>query len=113
MTYNDNELRLLVDMGKIYTQVAASQLPEADVQKLAVAIGNLLDKITSDNSTEHADGTSIPKPIGISDEWYNNVCVKCNNYKNGNCMDSVTSKYPGKCDPILHYEIEKNKIKTS
>jgi hypothetical protein len=25
----------------------------------------------------------------------------------GGCEDKVTLKYPGKCDPILHYEREK------
>jgi hypothetical protein len=44
------------------------------------------------------------KPGGISDEWYDNVCLSCDKLGMGGCEDKVTLKFPGKCDPILHYE---------
>ncbi len=47
------------------------------------------------------------KPVGISDEWYKKVCKDCDKLSPTGCLDKVTEKFPGKCDPILHYEREK------
>jgi len=47
------------------------------------------------------------KPNGIIDEWYKNVCKTCDKLGPTGCLDKVTEKFPGKCDPILHYEREK------
>jgi len=57
-----------------------------------------------------APGKKGNKPEGITDEWYKNVCLKCDKLSPTGCTDKVTEKYPGKCDPILHYENDKRGI---
>ena len=49
------------------------------------------------------------KPPGITDEWYNKVCKSCDKLSSTGCTERVTEKFPGKCDPILHYERKKQK----
>jgi hypothetical protein len=43
------------------------------------------------------------KPVGITDEQFENVCKNCDQFTN-KCSNIVAQKYPGKCDPILIYE---------
>jgi len=109
MNYTQFELNLLVDAFKVYTTVAAQQLSPEAVENLANQLGKLLNKITSVQSGQNNQKLEISKPIGISDEWFEKVCKSCNNFKDGNCNDNVTTKFPGKCDPILHYEVSKLK----
>ena len=55
------------------------------------------------NKSIDEDGDSITYTY----EWYKNVCKTCDKLGPTGCLDKVTEKFPGKCDPILHYEREK------
>ncbi|MDO8641094.1 MAG: hypothetical protein Q7R33_06080 [Nitrosarchaeum sp.] len=46
--------------------------------------------------------TEDVKPLGLTDEQFENVCKTCERFKH-KCTDAVAVKYPGKCDPILKY----------
>ncbi len=103
MALTSEEKALIQEALQIYMQVVSRQLPPQQVQHVAqVAEGVVkkLDSVGAGNKTGH-------KPIGISDEWYKNVCKKCDKLSGTGCLDKVTEKFPGKCDPILHYEREK------
>ena len=105
MPLSDDEKALIEEAFAVYLQVIARQAPQHQTQQLAEAAQGIIRKLNSlDSST---DGKHGNKPPGISDEWYNKVCLTCNKLSPSGCTDKVTEKYPGKCDPILHYEREK------
>lgn len=107
MAYTKHELNLLVDSFKCYVMMAAHELQPPQVELLTKQLGDLLDKIVSTqvNNTPNAP----VKPNGISDEYFESVCKSCNKFINNECTDAITMKYPGKCDPILHFESKKVK----
>lgn len=104
MPLTNEEKGLIEEALSIYLQVVARQVPPAQVQQLAKVAQNIVRKLDGVGSGGGKQGN---KPNGISDEWYKNVCLKCDKLSPGGCTDKVTEKYPGKCDPILHYEREK------
>ncbi|NLD99693.1 MAG: hypothetical protein GX640_07450 [Fibrobacter sp.] len=104
MSLNNEEKAIIEQALSYYVQIIAQQAPKSQVQKLvqiAQGIINKLDSVGTNNGTQGA------KPQGISDEWFTNVCESCDKLSPGGCTDKVTEKFPGKCDPILHYERNK------
>jgi hypothetical protein len=104
MALTNEEKSLIEEALSVYLQVVARQAPPAQVQQLAQVAQKIMTKLDSVGSGGGKQGN---KPDGITDEWYKNVCLKCEKLSPSGCTDKVTEKYPGKCDPILHYEREK------
>jgi hypothetical protein len=89
--------------------MAAQQMPAQMLEPLAEIAKNILQK--ADRASAGEDGEKGNKPHNISDEWYENVCLDCENLDYSGCTDPITAKFPGKCDPILKYEFAKSKNK--
>jgi hypothetical protein len=87
--------------------MAAQQMPPQMLEPLGEIAKNILQKTDRAHSGE--DGEKNNKPHNISDEWYENVCQNCKMLDFSGCTDPITTKFPGKCDPILKYEFAKNK----
>ena len=104
MALTNEEKGLIEEALSIYLQVVARQVSPAQVQQLAQVAQRIVTKL---DSVGGGSGKQGNKPNGITDEWYKNVCRTCDKLSPGGCTDKVTEKYPGKCDPILHYEREK------
>ena len=106
MSLTPEEKSLVEEALSVYIQLAAQQYPQQQIQKIAMAaqgIINKLDRIGVGGGGD-GEGKAANKPSGISDEWFEKVCQACDKMGPGGCEDKVTLKYPGKCDPILHYE---------
>ncbi|MDR0306875.1 MAG: hypothetical protein LBI42_08580 [Chitinispirillales bacterium] len=101
MSLTNEEKGLIEEALSVYLQLVARQVPPQQVQQIAAAAQGIVKKLDRIGGAQ-TDGSN--KPAGISDEWYKNVCLSCDKLDPGGCMDKVTEKYPGKCDPILHYE---------
>lgn len=108
MVLDDSEKQLLKEALSIFLQFAQQQMQPDQVEELAVKSQNILMKL--DNLGVNQGGES-PKPMGISDEWFNSVCKECEHLLPTGCEESVTKKFPGKCDPILNYEMKKAQSK--
>jgi len=104
MALTNDEKTIIEEALSVYLQVLARQAPPAQVQQLAQIVQGIVKKLDSVGAGEGKGGN---KPHGITDEWYNDVCSQCDKLSPGGCTDKVTEKYPGKCDPILHYERQK------
>jgi hypothetical protein len=105
MALSKEEKGIIEEALGVYLQLVARQLPQQQVQQLASVVQGIVRKLDTLNSGGGKQGN---KPSGISDEWYKNVCLSCDKLSPAGCTDKVTEKYPGKCDPILHYEREKS-----
>jgi hypothetical protein len=105
MSLSDDEKVLIEEALSVYLQVVARQVSPAQAQQLSGVAQGIIRKL--DSLDAPARGKNGNKPAGISDEWYNSVCLTCDKLAPSGCTDKVTEKYPGKCDPILHYEREK------
>ncbi|MBN1306614.1 MAG: hypothetical protein JXA18_01760 [Chitinispirillaceae bacterium] len=108
MALTNEEKNIIEEALSVYLQIIARQVPPAQVQQLAQIAQNIVKKLDSVGSVGGKQGN---RPAGITDEWYKNVCLKCDKLSPGGCTDKVTEKYPGKCDPILHYEQKKTSDK--
>ena len=106
MALTNEEKGIIEEALSVYLQIIARQVPPAQVQQLAQVAQNIVRKLDS-VGTGGGGGKQGNKPAGITDEWYKNVCLKCDKLSPTGCTDKVTEKYPGKCDPILHYEQNK------
>ena len=95
----EQEIGLLEYACKVYLQLARQELPPDGINKLSGVIDGIFVKIKEANA-----GTPISKPKGISDEWFDGVCKGCVDLKGTQCSNTVTAKFPGKCDPILKFE---------
>ena len=104
MALSKEEKGIIEEALGVYLQLVARQLPQQQVQQLASVVQGIVRKLDTLNSGGGKQGN---KPGGISDEWFKNVCLSCDKLSPSGCTDKVTEKYPGKCDPILHYEREK------
>ena len=103
MALTTEEKALIQEALQVYLQIVARQLPSQQVQQVAQMAEQVVRKLDSLGSGTQKGN----KPAGISDEWYKNVCKTCDKLSPTGCLDKVTEKFPGKCDPILHYEREK------
>ncbi|MCU0609484.1 MAG: hypothetical protein MUF22_06945 [Chitinispirillaceae bacterium] len=104
MALSNEEKGLIGEALSVYLQVAGRQLAPQQIQQLTVVAQEIMQKL---DSVGTGGGKQGNKPAGISDDWYKNVCLSCDKLSPSGCTDKVTVKYPGKCDPILHYEREK------
>ena len=107
MALSQEEKSLVQEAIQVYLQIVSRQMPQQHVKKIAQIAESALTKIDSLQSGGTAPGG---KPAGITDEWFENVCKTCDKLSATGCTDKVTEKYPGKCDPILHYE--QNKLRS-
>ncbi len=103
---SQEEKSLVQEAIQVYLQIVSRQMPQAHVQKIVQIAEGAIKKI----ETLDAGGKGGGKPMGITDEWYKHVCKTCDKLSASGCEDKVTEKFPGKCDPILHYE--QNKLKS-
>ena len=103
MALTHEEKAMVQEALHVYLQIIARQVPPQQVQQLASIAEGIVGKLDTLGSSATKGG----KPAGITDEWYKNVCKSCDKLSPAGCTDKVTEKYPGKCDPILHYENRK------
>jgi hypothetical protein len=106
MSLTIEEKGLIEEALSVYLQIVARQAQPQQVQQLAAVAQGIVKKLDSVGASP-APGKHGNKPSGITDEWYKNVCMTCDKLIASGCSDKVTEKYPGKCDPILHFEREK------
>lgn len=104
MSLTNDEKGMVEEALSVYLQLVSRQAPPEQVQQLAQVAQGIIAKLGSLGTGGGKEGN---KPNGISDEWYENVCKQCEKLSASGCTDKVTVKYPGKCDPILHYERQK------
>jgi hypothetical protein len=107
MGLSNEEKALIEEALQIYLQLVARQMQPAQVQQLAVMAQGIVKKLDSVGAAG-GGGKNGNKPVGITDEWYKKVCSSCDKLTATGCSDKVTEKYPGKCDPIIRFENEKN-----
>jgi hypothetical protein len=105
MALSNEEKELVEQALQVYIQVVAQQAPRQQVQQLAMVAQGIIKKLDSVGGP--GAGKHGNKPAGITDEWYKHVCQSCDKLSTSGCTDKVTEKFPGKCDPILHYERDK------
>ncbi len=103
MALSQEEKSLVQEAIQVYLQIVSRQMPEQHTKKIAQIAESALSKIDTLQSGDKPGG----KPADITDEWFENVCKSCDMLSPTGCTDKVTEKYPGKCDPILHYEQDK------
>ncbi|MFW5960793.1 MAG: hypothetical protein ACOCSE_06715 [Chitinivibrionales bacterium] len=103
MSLSSEEKQMIKESLQIYLQLAAQQAPKDQVTKMSETAQGIIQKL----DTLGKGGSSGNKPAGITQEWYDNVCKQCNKLGPSGCEEKITEKYPGKCDPILHYEQNK------
>lgn len=101
MSLTQEEKALVAESLEVYIQLLARQLPPQKVQEVAQVAQNLVRKL---DTLGAATGQKGNRPNGITEEWYKKVCLSCDKLSPSGCTDKVTEKFPGKCDPILHYE---------
>lgn len=107
MALSMEEKGIIEEALSIYLQILSRQAPPAQVQQIAQIAQGIIKKLDSVGNGKK----SSSKPDGITDEWFKSVCNSCEKLAPDGCTDKVTEKYPGKCDPILHYE--RNKLLNS
>jgi len=104
MALSMEEKALVQESIQVYIQIISRQMPQQHVKKIVKIAEGVLKKIDSLDSGSKQGGN---KPSGISDEWFEKVCKTCDKLSSSGCTEKVTEKFPGKCDPILHYEQNK------
>jgi len=103
----NDEKALLQDAISIYLQLIQQKMGPAEAEKFYGVAQQLVQKL-EDAEAGGAPAGGVKKPRGISDEWFEHCCRSCDKFSPaGQCLDKITEKYPGKCDPILIYERNK------
>ena len=97
MNLNNDDKQILFAALKVYAQIAKKELPKDQYASLIVQISDVHKKIK-----ESIEPQQDIQPEGVTEDQFNDVCLNCSNYEH-KCIDTVAKKYPGKCDPILHY----------
>jgi hypothetical protein len=103
MSLTVEEKGLVEEALSLYVQFVSRQVSQQQLQQIAAIAQGIIKKLDSVGNVEKGS----TKPNGITDEWFNDVCKTCNKLTGAGCSDKVTEKFPGKCDPILHYERNK------
>ncbi len=101
--FSEEEKQLVQESLAVYLQVASQQMAPQMVEDLATSARAIIEKLSQATYGEEGDN----KPTGISDEWFQSVCKSCDQLDVTGCKDNVTKKFPGKCDPILKFEMSK------
>lgn len=96
MTFNAEEKQIIVDSMKLHLQVIKQRYSEDRIRQMTTKMAGVARKL------DEIDISESEKLPGITDEQFENVCKICDKFK-GHCIDAVAKKFPGKCDPILHY----------
>lgn len=105
--FTAEEKSFLQESLSIYLQLMQQRIPPQEFETRYALAQSVAEKI---ESAEAGGGTPSNKPKGITDEWFDNCCKTCDKLApGGKCLDKITEKYPGKCDPILMYERNKNR----
>ena len=105
--FNDMEKNILQNALSIFLQASQRQMAPGDFEKIYAVSQGLMEKIDSAGEVPAGGGPGA-RPRGITEEWYENCCKTCPNLApDGRCLDKITEKFPGKCDPILKYGREK------
>lgn len=104
MALSIEEKSLIEEALSLYIQVISQRAHPSQVQQIAAVAQGIIKKLDSVGGPVGKNGN---KPNGISDEFFKNVCQTCDKLTVSGCSDKVTEKFPGKCDPILHYERDK------
>ena len=105
MALSPEEKAVIKEALQVYIQIGARQMPKPQLKQLFQIVEGIAKKIDA-MGQENKKGN---KPAGITDEWYNKVCKSCDKLSSDGCTERVTQKFPGKCDPILHFERKKQK----
>lgn len=105
MAFSPDEKQMIKEALSLYIQYAGQQVAPQQLEQLADVVRGIITKLDTEAS---GNGDSL-KPAGISDEWFESVCSTCEKLTPAGCDDPVTAKFPGKCDPILKYEMAKIK----
>jgi hypothetical protein len=105
MALSPEEKAVIKEALQVYLQIGARQMPKQQLQQLFQIAEGIVKKIDTIGSGNRKGN----KPPGITDEWYTKVCKTCDKLDSTGCTERVTEKFPGKCDPILHYERKKQK----
>lgn len=104
MALSEEEKDLVAQSLQLYVQQASMQLPPQTVQQLMAVAKGIIVKL---DQPDTAPGGKKSPPPGISEEWFEKVCLSCPQLTPTGCADKITVKFPGKCDPILKYERQK------
>lgn len=104
MSLSNEEKMMIEEALGVYVQLLSRQAPPQQVQAIAQVAQGIVKKL---DTLGAGDAGKKGKISGISDDWYKNVCQKCDKLTDSGCSDKVTAKFPGKCDPILKYENNK------
>jgi hypothetical protein len=105
--FTNEEKQFVKESLTIYLQMASQQVPPQMLEQLGEVAKTILLKVDKAGSGDLGEGGN--KPPNISDEWFEKVCQECDKLDYSGCTDSITAKFPGKCDPILKYEFVKNR----
>jgi hypothetical protein len=104
MALSREEKAIVEEALQVYLQIVARQVPPEQMQELVGVVKGIVQKL---DSAVAGGGKKGNKPEGITDEWFNKVCKNCDKLGPNGCTDKVTEKFPGKCDPIIHFENKK------
>lgn len=99
MTFTDQQKLLIKEALRVYAQITKSRVREEQYVTILSDVKQIYDQL-------EVELNQIEKLVGINDEQFEKVCKICDKFKN-KCTDPIAIKFPGKCDPILHFE--KNK----
>lgn len=113
MAFSEEEKDLVAQSLQMYLQQASMQLPPASINQLVTLAKGIivkLDQMEAGNAPG-APGKTQKPPMGISEEWFEHVCLGCPFLSASGCTDKITVKFPGKCDPIIKYERSKAGVK--
>ena len=105
MALTNDEKTMVSEALQVYLQIASRQLAPAQIQQFTKMAEGIVAKL--EDVGAEATGRPGNKSKGITDEWYEKVCLSCPKLGASGCTEKVTEKFPGKCDPILHFEREK------
>jgi hypothetical protein len=106
MGLSEEEKDLVAQALQLYLQQASMQLPPQSVQQLVGIAKGIITKLDHLETGSGKRKANDPPP-GISEEWFEKVCLTCPNLTATGCADKITAKFPGKSDPILKYERSK------
>jgi hypothetical protein len=88
-----------IEALKIYWQYVKSRLEPSQALPVIQDIKVIMKELETIEIVDVED----TRPVGVTDEQFENVCKKCDQYDH-KCKDLVAMKFPGKCDPLLKYE---------
>lgn len=104
MALSQEEKAIIEEALQVYVQILSRQAPPQQVQQIVAIIKGIIPKLDAVGGSGAKGGN---KPAGITDEWFTKVCKTCDKLSPSGCTDKVTEKFPGKCDPIIHFENKK------